>query len=217
MVSVAPPIAVARRRSRRAGWYVLAVLVVVAAAAVISDLPTKSTGAYKRQHLASFLAGADSQIAQCRAGAHDALEAYTRSTATPPTASHALATTFVQQAIPMCSFADAGVVDLGTLLPDRSISSPAVDRIAPALDAWAYLGAFDLLQDLKSALADPGDPARVARIPVAVAAADSQRSRVEALVESAERAAGAAPVPLPLVRLAPLLPAQAHPDPGRSA
>ncbi|HLI24482.1 MAG TPA: hypothetical protein VKU91_05975, partial [Acidimicrobiales bacterium] len=112
---------------------------------------------------------------------------------------------FVNQAISVCSFADSGVVDLGNAFPDRVIASPVVDGIAPALDAWAYLDAFDLLQDLKVAVAAPGNAAVRAKVTADVAAADRQRQHVEALVESAERQMGAPARPLPLVALSPLM------------
>jgi hypothetical protein len=192
-------------RGRR-GWLIAASLVVVVAVAIVSDLPTHTTGTYRQKDLASYVAADNAQIAQCGAGTHDALLGYLRSTAPRPTVSRSLVTTFVNQAISVCSFADAGVVDLGSAFPDRVIASPVVDGIAPALDAWAYLDAFDLLQDLKVAVADPGDAAVRAKVVGDVAAADRQRRRVEALVEAAERQVGAPARPLPLVALAPLMP-----------
>jgi hypothetical protein len=205
---VAVSLLASRRRAgwaRRRGLWVALAVAAVLAVAVIIDLPTGASASYRRQALSAYVAADDAYIAQCRAGTHDALVAYVRSTATVPTVSRSLAETFVIQGISVCSFADSGVVNLGSAFPDRVIASPVVDQIAPALDTWAYLDAFDLLQELKVALAHPADVAVRVEVARDVAAADVQRQRIESLVESAERQMGATAAPLPLVALSPLM------------
>lgn len=186
-----------RRRGGRRWW--LAGAAVIAAVAVLMDLPVHGGAGYRRTQLRSFLAAAHSDVAACSAGLRDALDAYTGWVAGTPNHSRGTAGDFSRQAIAVCGFADSGVVDLGSKAPPRSVASPTVDRIGPQLDAWAYLDAFTLLQDLRTLIARPSSAADRHAVDADLAQLRRRRATVERLVEAAERSRGLPPRPLPLV------------------
>ncbi len=140
----------ASARARRA---LLVVLVCAALGAlVIVDFPVHASVAYRRSALAGFLATVHQDLASCSAGLHDAVLAYAKAAQGSPAVSAGVPSLFASQAIAVCGFADSGVVNLGEAAPPASVASPIVDRIAPQADAWAYLDAFTLLQDLRRTL-----------------------------------------------------------------
>lgn len=197
----APP----RKRGRRSYWW-LAAVAAVALGVVVVDLTTRATNDYRRSTLQSYFHTVDHDVAQCRTGLHDAVVAYVGAvTGTPPVAA-GIDSLFTKQAIATCSFTNAGVVSLGSTQPPQAIGSPAVDHLAHQVDAWAYLDAFTLLQDLRVVIAHPGDTTARAAFAHEVAALHRRRARIEQLVASAERAVGAPVRPMHLTDVTGLLP-----------
>ncbi len=188
---------------RRAGWWIALAVAVVVGVFVAADVTTRSSTADRQASLSGYMSTVAGDVAQCSAGTHDAVVGWARSLASG--AGAATAKTFTTQAIAACSFENSGVVGLGTTIPARNLPAVAA-RIGDGADAWAYLGAFDLLQAMKTAEAAPGVAADRAAVARAAAAADRQRRNVEALVADAERAVGGPSRPLPLVQVTPLLP-----------
>lgn len=188
---------------RRAGWWIALAVVVVVGVFVAADVTTPSSAADRRASLSSYLSIVAGDVAQCSAGTHDAVIAWTRSLASG--VGLGTAKTFTTQAIAVCSFENSGVVALGTTIPARNLP-PVAARIGSGADAWAYLGAFDLLQAMRVAEGAPGVRGDRLAVVRAAAAADSRRRGVEALVVEAERADGSPHRSLPLVQVTPLLP-----------
>jgi hypothetical protein len=189
----------ARRRYRKAGWALLGAVAVLVAAAVVSDLPVSATAAARQADLRTFVGTIEGDIGQCSGGLGDAVTA--RQEELVGKVAHSTVTTFITQAIAVCSFTDAGVVDLGGLQPPRSLVSLHLDALAPDADAWAYLYAFTTLQDLKVVETHPG-PAATASYRHEVAGLDRQRAAIDALVARADRRLGVR-VSLPLAYVPP--------------
>lgn len=197
----------ARKVPRR--WWAWVTGVVVAAtlgAMVVTDLPVHASAGYRRQALRGYLATVAGDVAQCRAGLHDAVVAYVGATTGTPHVARGVPATFAAQAVAVCGFDNSGVVDLGTTEPLRTIAGPVVDRIGPQVDAWAYLDAFTLLQDLRAVMAQPSAAGPRAAFSQELAALTARRHTIEQLVATAQRSLGAPPRPLPLTDVGALLP-----------
>lgn len=204
-----------RRRGMRRWW--LAGVAVVAVAAVLLDLPAHAGSGYHRSQLHAYLATVQRDVAPCSDGTRDAVRAYVRWSERIPGATRSVTSIFIRQAIAVCGFADAGVVNLGSTAPPRSVASPTVDRVGPQVDAWAYLDAFTTLQDLRDVVRSPASsPARSA-FQAELVALGSRRARVERLVETAERAEGMRPTPMTLIAVRRELPHGALPAPPGAA
>jgi hypothetical protein len=199
-----------RRRATRRWW--LALLALGVAIAVLTDLPVHAIPAYHRAQLRGYLSAGLGDVAQCQAGVRDAVVAFTGWAAGADGATRGTADTFTRQAIGVCGFANTGIDALGNTEPPRSIASPVVDRLAPALGTWAYLDAFTFLQDLRTLIAHPGSRAGRARVNAALRALSAQRSDVETLAERAERSGRMPATPVRLIRVTSLLPGGALPS-----
>lgn len=193
----------AGRPRRRGRWWWLAVLAVAIAAAVITDLTGHSTSGYRQQQLRSYLASTEADVAQCQDGLRDAVKAFTSWQS--GAGSRATARTFTGQAIAVCGFADADVVALTSTQPPRAVASPVVNRLAPQLGTWAYLDAFNFLQDLRVVIAHPASAAARQHANADLAALAAQRGVVDGLVGRAERAGHLRAGPAVLLQVGKLL------------
>lgn len=205
-------------RRRTAYW--AAGVVAVLAVAVLTDLPTHASVSYRQGTLRGYLAAVGRDVAPCRVALHDALAAYAGSSAASaasaasgpsgpsaePRVPLSTAAQFTQQGIEACGFSNTGVVALGTTSPPRQVATPAVARIAHQVDAWAYLDAFTLLQDLKSVISHPGSRGGVAAFDRVLGATEARASLVERLVAAADREAGLPVDPIRLTAVGSLLP-----------
>lgn len=190
---------------------------MVVAVAVAVDLPSPASSAYRRSQLTSYLSTVHGDVAQCNDGFRDALRAYIGWAAGTPGRTRAVTAIFVRQAIAVCSFTNAGVVNLGTTQPPRAAASSTVDEIARQVDAWAYLDAFDTLQDLKALVANPVSRAPRLAAQRGVTKLAARRGRIDRLVATAEREAGMSPRPFGLIAVADLLPDGRLPRPPGSS
>lgn len=209
-----PPGDARPRRRRRWGWWWAAGAAALVIAIVVVDMPVHASAAYRRSTLQSYLRSVDSDVARCRAGLHDAVEAYVGSVLGTPKVPAGVPDEFARQGIAVCGFTDSGVVNLGTTQPPRSITSPAVQAIAHQVDAWAYLDAFTVLQDLRHVIARPGSAAARQALSTEVAALHRRRQQIEQLVARADHAVGAPVASLPLTPVVSLLPGGRLPNPG---
>lgn len=191
-----------RHRYRRAGRWLLAAVTACAVIAVVSDFPLRASAGDKRADLKSYLSTVKGDVGQCNAGLHDAVTAYHDQLVGK--LSHAIATTYTEQAIAACSFTNSGVVDLGGVEPPRSLTSLHLDSFAPSVDAWAYLDAFTVLQDLKDVERAPGSAAAVAAYDHEVRLLDRRRKAITGLADRAEGEVGLTGSPFGLVQ-APIL------------
>lgn len=188
-------------------------MAAVVAAAVVIDLPSPASSTYRRSQLTSYLSTVHGDVAQCNDGLRDAVRVYVGWARGDKGRTRSLAATFVRQAIAVCSFANAGVVNLGTTQPPRAASSPTVVAIAHQVDAWAYLDAFDTLQDLRATVADPAALAPFRAAQQDLTRLHARRRHIENLVTTAERAAGMHPAAFALIDVATLLPTGTLPPP----
>lgn len=188
------------RLLRRWGWVVA--VVAVLGGVVVVDLPTHATPAYRQATLRSYLEGVARDVAPCRAGLHDALEAFVGTKTGRPRVTTATARTFTEQAITACGFTNAGVVALGSTVPPATVSSPTVVRITRQVDAWAYLDAFNLLQDVKVLLTRPASVSAHGALVRDTRRIESRASRIAQLVRTA---LGSSRAPLHLTPVGPIL------------
>lgn len=212
-VTLPPAPAAPRVGRRRTVWWIGGVL-AIAAVVVVLDLPTHANSSYRKSALHTYLSGVAHDVAQCRVGLHDAVVAYVGSVTGSPSVAGGVPATFTRQAIAVCGFADAGVVDLGTTEPPQPVASRVVDRIAHQVDAWAYLDAFNLLQDLRRVIAAPAQRAPREAFAHELALLHRRRARIESLVTSAEHAVGARPRAMSLTSVTALLPHGTLPEAG---
>lgn len=201
-----------RRAGARRWWLALVALGV--ALAVVTDLSVHAGGGYHQAQVRHYLSSAAGDTSACQAGLKDAVMAYDGWTRGVAGATRSVSATFTRQAIAACGFADASIVALGGDFPPRSIASPAMNRVAPQLAAWAYLDAFNFLQDLRVLITHPASNSALAHARAALRELSVRRARVEALTKKAERANGLPARPLRLLRVASLLPGGLPPGPG---
>lgn len=189
---------------RRRGWLVAVAVVLVAAIAVVVDLPRRNTPALRRQDLASFLSGLETEVGQCNAGLHDAVHAYNDATAVPRTLPMSTAATYTQDGISACSFTNSGVVALASQQAPRTLLPLGVAKLPSQVGVWAAYQAFTALQDLKVVIAHPSSATAVATYDKRIAALNAQRAAIEHEITSAQHLAGARPADLPLTQVGAL-------------
>lgn len=204
-------------RRRRWRWLWAGVAIAAAVAVGVVDFPVHATNSYRRATLAGYLKHVASDVAQCRVGLHDAVVAYVGSIVGKPAVGPGIPALFASQGIAVCGFDNAGVVDLGQTQPPRSISTQSIDHIAPQVDAWAYLDAFTLLQDLRQVIAHPHSRSARAAFASELHALSERRQRVRALVSAAEHDTGVRGNPVALTSVVSLLPGGRLPTPRPTA
>lgn len=198
-----------RRRGLRRWW--LAGVSLLAGIAVVSDLSVRSAPSYRDSQLRGFLATASGDVSSCGASLQGALAEYVSWVRDSSLAARSHATSLTNQGIADCGFADASVVALASAQPPRAIDSGGVAKIAPAVDAWAYLDGFTFLQDLKVLLAHPQSASAAREADQELKALNAQRDRIERLVVAAEKAHGVPPRPLQLFNARSILPSLSLP------
>ncbi len=188
---------------RHRGWTTAGVVVVVLGLTAFADWPHAATRGQLQADLGAYAAQIRADVLSCGVEVEDALSAYNQIRAGASTDRPTAIGIFDRTALDCTPAGNDKIVDLGTLEPPRSLARFHLDLAAQQLYGWASSDAVDAMADLKTLLANPGDPATLSDLRRKLGDMQQRAVSAQGVFSSAASAIGAPPVDLSLEAVRP--------------
>jgi hypothetical protein len=179
------------------------VVVIVLALVALADWPHRATHGQLRADFESYVSQVRGDVLSCGTEVQDALSAYNQIRAGVSTKVTLAKGIMSNAALDCTPSGNAMVLDLAALQPPRSLATYKLEIGTNQLYGWASSDAVDAMQQLRSLLESPGNPAILRQLRALLGDMQQRAASAQAIYDRAAKAVGAVSEPLGLDEVQP--------------
>jgi hypothetical protein len=179
------------------------VVVLVLALVALADWPHKATHGQLRADYESYVGQVRGDVLSCGTEVQDALSAYNQIRAGVSTKITIAKGIMDNAALDCTPSGNAMVLDLAALQPPRSLATFTLEIGTNQLYGWASSDAVDAMQQLRSLLDSPGNPAILRQLRALLGDMQQRAAAAQSIYDRAAKAVGAVVQPLGLDEVQP--------------